>query len=133
MSDRTHPAYGCMGNINRILPDYDLVICSPVIETGVSIDCDHFDAVFAISHGVQSVDSFGQALARVRSDVPRYIWVSEYSPNRIGNGSTDLNQLLSGEHFKARNNIKMLQSVGLREIPEVRFLEDESQIGRAHV
>lgn len=126
VSDRTHPAYGCMGNINRILPDYDLVICSPVIETGVSIDCNHFDAVFAISHGVQSIDSFAQALARIRSGVPRYIWVSEYSPNRIGNGSTDLNQLLSGEHFKARNNIKMLQSVGLREIPEVRFLEDES-------
>jgi hypothetical protein len=126
VSDRTHPAYGCMGNINQILPDYDLIICSPVIETGVSIDCNHFDAVFAISHGVQNVDSFAQALARVRADIPRYIWVSEYSPNRLGNGSTDLKQLLAGEHFKAKNNIKMLQSVGLREIPEVRFLEDDS-------
>lgn len=124
VSDRTHPAYGCMGNINQILTQYDLVICSPVIETGVSIDCNHFDAVFAISHGVQSVDSFAQALARVRSDVPRYIWVSEYSSNRIANGSTDLNQLLSGEHFKARNTIRSLQSVGLREIPEFSFLED---------
>jgi hypothetical protein len=126
VSDRSHPAYGCMGNINQILIQYDLVICSPVIETGVSIDVNHFDAVFAISHGVQSVDSFAQALARVRADIPRYIWVSEYSPNRIGNGSTDLKQLLAGEHFKAKNNIKMLQSVGLREIPEVRFLEDDS-------
>lgn len=126
VSDRTYPAYGCMGNINQILIQYDLVICSPVIETGVSIDVNHFDAVFAISHGVQSVDSFAQALARVRADIPRYIWVSEYSPNRIGNGSTDLKQLLAGEHFKAKNNIKMLQSVGLREIPEVRFLEDDS-------
>jgi hypothetical protein len=124
VSDRTHPAYGCMGNINQILPDYDLVICSPVIETGISININHFDAVFAISHGVQNVDSFAQALARVRSDVPRYIWVSEYSPNRIGNGSTDLKQLLAGEHFKAKNTIRTLQSVGLREIPEFTFLED---------
>jgi hypothetical protein len=124
VSDRTHPAYGCMGNINQILPDYDLVICSPVIETGISININHFDAVFAISHGVQSVDSFAQALARVRAGVPRYIWVYEYSPNRIGNGSTDLKQLLAGEHFKAKNTIRTLQSVGLREIPEFTFLED---------
>jgi hypothetical protein len=127
VSDRTHPAYGCMGNINQILPDYDLVICSPVIETGISININHFDAVFAISHGVQSVDGFAQALARVRSDVPRYIWVSEYSPNRIGNGSTDLNQLLSGEHFKARNTIKTLLSVGLKEVSDFSFLEDDQK------
>jgi hypothetical protein len=124
VSDRTHPAYGCMGSINQILPDYDLVICSPVIETGVSIHINHFDAVFAISHGVQTVDSFAQALARVRADIPRYIWVSDFSPNRIGNGSTDLKQLLAGEHFKAKNTIRTLQSVGLREIPEFSFLED---------
>ncbi len=124
VSDRSHPAYGCMGNLDQILCQYDLVICSPVIETGVSIDCNHFDAVFAISHGVQSVNAFCQTLGRVRSDIPRYIWVSGYSPNRIGNGSTDLNQLLSGEHFKAKNTIRILQSVGLREIPEFTFLED---------
>ena len=124
VSDRTHPAYGCMGNLDQILCQYDLVICSPVIETGVSIDVNHFDAVFAISHGVQSVDSFAQTLARVRADIPRYIWVSEYSPNRIGNGSTDLKQLLAGEHFKAKNTIRTLQSVGLREIPEFTYLED---------
>ncbi|WP_419546415.1 plasmid replication protein, CyRepA1 family [Microcystis sp.] len=124
VSDRSHPAYGCMGNLNQILSQYDLVICSPVIETGISIDGNHFDAVFAISHGVQSVDSLAQTLARVRADIPRYIWVSEYSPNRIGNGSTDLKQLLAGEHFKAKFTIRTLQSVGLREIPEFSFLED---------
>lgn len=124
VSDRSHPAYGCMGNLDQILCQYDLVICSPVIETGVSIDVNHFDAVFAISHGVQSVNAFCQTLARVRSNISRYIWVSGVSPNRIGNGSTDLNQLLAGEHFKAKNTIRLLQSVGLREIPEFSFLED---------
>lgn len=126
VSDPSHSAYGCMGNINEILPLYDLVICSPVIETGVSIDCNHFEAVFAISHGVQSVDGFCQTLARVRADIPRYAWVKGHSFNRIGNGSTDLKQLLAGEHFKAKNTIIILQSVGLRETPEIRFLEDES-------
>jgi hypothetical protein len=124
VSDRTHPAYGCMGNLDQILCQYNLVICSPVIETGISIDINHFDAVFAICHGVQSVNAFCQTLERVRANIPRYIWVSEYSPNRIGNGSTDLNQLLAGEHFKAKNTIRILQSVGLREIPEFTYLED---------
>ena len=124
VSDRSHPAYGCMGNLDQILSQYDLIICSPVIETGVSIDCNHFDAVFAISHGVQNVDSFAQTLARVRADIPRYVWISGHSPNRIGNGSTDLKQLLAGEHFKAKNTIRILQAVGLREIPEFSFLED---------
>jgi hypothetical protein len=127
VSDRSHPAYGCMGNLNQILCQYDLVICSPVIETGVSININHFDAVFAISHGVQTVDSFAQALARVRADVPRYIWVSDFSPNRIGNGSTDLKQLLSGEHFKARNTIRTLLSVGLKEVSDFSFLEDDQK------
>ncbi|MCA2504778.1 MAG: DUF3854 domain-containing protein [Microcystis sp. M54BS1] len=122
--DPSHSAYGCMANLNQILPQYDLVICSPVIETGVSIDVNHFDAVFAISHGVQTVDGFCQTLERVRADIPRYAYIKEFSPNRIGNGSTDLNQLLSGEHFKAKNTIRSLQSVGLREIPEFTFLED---------
>jgi hypothetical protein len=124
VSDRSHPAYGCMGNLDQILCQYDLVICSPVIETGVSIDVNHFDAVFAISHGVQSVNAFCQTLARVRADVSRYVWTSGHSPNRIGNGSTDLKQLLAGEHFKAKNTIRLLQSVGLREIPEFTYLED---------
>lgn len=124
VADPSHLAYGCMANLNQILPQYDLVICSPVIETGVSIDVNHFDAVFAISHGVQTVDSFCQTLARVRADIPRHIYIKDFSPIRIGNGSTDLNQLLAGEHFKAKNTIRSLQSVGLREIPEFTFLED---------
>jgi len=96
VADPSHSAYGCMANLNQILPQYDLVICSPVIETGVSIDVKHFDAVFAISHGVQTVDSFAQTLARVRADIPRHIYIRDFSPIRIGNGSTDLNQLLAG-------------------------------------
>lgn len=125
VSDRSHAAYGCMGNLNEILSLYDVVICSPVIETGVSIDVKHFDTVFGISHGVQTVESFCQSLARVRDDIPRYIWAKDFSPNRIGNGSSDLNQLLAGEHFKSKNNIRALNAVGLREMPEFDFVEDD--------
>ncbi|WP_228008615.1 plasmid replication protein, CyRepA1 family [Microcystis aeruginosa] len=125
--DPSHAAYGCMGNINEILPQYDIVICSPVIETGISIDVKHFDAVFAISHGVQTVDGFSQTLERVRSDVPRYAYIKEFSPNKIGNGSTDLKQLLAGEHFRDKYTIKSLLSLGLKEIPEFTYLEGDEK------
>ncbi|MDY7048358.1 MAG: plasmid replication protein, CyRepA1 family [Microcystis panniformis WG22] len=125
--DPSHPAYGCMGNINQILPQYDLVICSPVVETGISIDVKHFDAVFAISHGVQTVDGFCQTLERVRADVPRYAYIKEFSPNKIGNGSTDLKQLLAGEHFRDKYTVKSLSAVGLKEIPEFNYLEGDEK------
>ena len=66
-----HKAYGCMGNLNAILPMYDIAIASPVIETGVSIDIKgHFDSVWAIAQGIQTVDAVCQSLERLRDDVP---------------------------------------------------------------
>ncbi len=40
VADPNHPAYGCIPHLNEILPQYDLVIASPSIETGVSIECE---------------------------------------------------------------------------------------------
>lgn len=76
-----------MGNLNTVLPLYDVVIASPTIETGVSIDIEHFDRVFCFASGNQTVESVCQTLARVRSHIPRHLWVKPYSPQRIGNGS----------------------------------------------
>ena len=36
VADPNHPAYGCIAHLNEILPNYDLAIASPSIETGVS-------------------------------------------------------------------------------------------------
>ena len=60
---------------------YQLVVASPVIETGVSIEADLFDAVFCISYGVQSVQSVAQALARYRHPVDRHVWVQNRPAN----------------------------------------------------
>ena len=40
VADPSHPAYGCIAHLNEILPQYDLAIASPSIETGVSIECE---------------------------------------------------------------------------------------------
>ncbi|MDJ1177344.1 DUF3854 domain-containing protein [Roseofilum sp. BLCC_M91] len=111
LSDPTHPAYECMGkNFDRLLSQYDGVLASPAIETGVSIDLmGHFTSVWAIAQGIQGENSVRQALSRLRESVPRYVWVAPYGFNRVGNGSTSLASLLSCEHRLTQVNIRLLQ------------------------
>ena len=105
VSDPTHPAYGCVGNLNQILPNYDVVICSPTIETGVSVEVEHFDAVCCFASGSQTVEAIGQTVERVRSDVPRYLWASEKAHwNKIGSGATDVYKVLSDDKKLAKVN-----------------------------
>ena len=116
-----HPAYGCMGNLNGILTDYDIAIASPVIETGVSIDIKgHFDSVWCIAQGIQTVDAVCQAVERLRDNVPRHLWVKTTAKgNRIGNGSTTIRGLLASEHKLARANISLLQQASINEFDEL--------------
>jgi hypothetical protein len=126
VADPNHPAYGCVDGLNTIVARYDVLIASPVIETGVSIDIrGHFTSVWGISHGVQPYESVCQGLARVRENVPRYLWAKEYSPTRIGNGSIELKSLLASTHGTAKANIALLQKVGLNEFSDLDFLESE--------
>ena len=75
-------------DLNQLVVDYDLVIASSVVETGVSIDTPHFDSVWAIANGLQSIDSVKQTLARVRKPVPRHLWaINNNTRNAIGGGS----------------------------------------------
>jgi hypothetical protein len=111
VADKNHPAFGCVGRLNEIIKDYDLVLATPTIETGVSIEEKHFDSVFGIFQGVQAADSVRQFLSRYRPTVNRYIWVRETGINRIGSGSASVKSLLSGEYGKDRANIKRLTMV----------------------
>ena len=116
-----HRAYGCMGHLNAILPLYDIAIASPVIETGVSIDIKgHFDSVWSIAQGIQTVDAVCQALERLRDDVPRHLWVKKTAKgNRIGNGATTIRGLLASTHKLTTANISLLQQAGIDEFNEL--------------
>jgi len=104
-----HPAYGCIGNLNEILVNYDVVITTPVMETGVSIDIKgHFNRVFAYGSGVQTVEAFGQSLERLREDVPRHIFVKKYSNTLIGNGSDDPYALTTSQQKNFKANVSLL-------------------------
>ena len=114
VAEPNHPAYGCMGNLNQILGSYDIAIASPVIETGVSIDIkEHFDSVWCIAYGVQTVDAVCQTVERLRDDVPRHIWIKKTAKNsRIGNGSTSIKALLRSQHKLTQANISLLNQAG---------------------
>ncbi|MEL4895080.1 plasmid replication protein, CyRepA1 family [Crocosphaera sp. Alani8] len=128
VTQKNHPACGCIEKLNEVLPQFDIVICSPVIETGVSIDVDHFDSVYVLSHGVQTVDGICQTLQRVRTDIPRYVWCKQWSPHQIGNGSNDIKSLLSSTHKLASAQISLLQKMGITEANDVTFYEESEDI-----
>ncbi len=125
VSEPGHPAMGCMANLDHILSSYDIVIASPIIETGVSIDIrGHFDSVWAIAQGVQTVDAVCQTIERLREDVPRHIWIKTTAKgNRIGNGSTSVKGLLKSQHKLTQANIMLLQQASVEDFDglEVNF------------
>ncbi len=143
VADPSHPAYGCIARLNEILPNYDIAIASPSIETGVSIECErrdkrysevplafelllqsvktdlgkikqvpHFDSVWALAQGVQAADSIRQVLARVRANVPRYLWAAKrgFYKCMVGNGATVKKVLIASTKNKASKNIRFLQA-----------------------
>jgi hypothetical protein len=111
VADPSHAAFGCIAHLNEILTQYDLVIASPSLETGVSIDIrGHFDGVWGIFQGVQPVNSVRQMLARVRETVDRHIWVREWGMAVVGNGSTSIGGLLRSQHVATQANIALLSA-----------------------
>lgn len=110
LADPKHIAYGCMTDFDQVVKNYDIVLASPAVETGISVDLKgHFSSVWAIAQGVQTVNSICQALSRVRENIPRYLWVAKYGFNKIGNGSSSIPSLLTSSQRLTQTNIRLLQ------------------------
>ena len=109
LADRQHPAYNCISQLETVLCQYDIVLASPSIETGISIELKHFTSVWAIAQGIQAENAVRQTLARIRQNVPRHLWCASYSYNKIGNGSTSIPALLSSNQRFTQLNIRLLQ------------------------
>lgn len=110
VGDESHPAYCISANVNAVIADYDVVIASPTICTGISIDTvDHFDGVWGIFQGVLDTNTVRQFLMRLRDLVPRHIWARPYSNSKVGNGAYSPRELSTMEHKKTRALLKALQ------------------------
>jgi Domain of unknown function (DUF3854) len=88
-----HPAVDFVSAINTQAPEYDAVFVTPTLGTGVSIDVKHFDRVYGIFQGVIPDTEVRQALARVRANVPRYVWCAKRGLGKIGSGSNNYRSL----------------------------------------
>jgi len=109
IADPEHPACGCLGNLDQVLSEFDVVLASPSIETGVSIDLKgHFTGVWGFFQGVSPDNSARQALARVREAIPRHVWIAKRGVGAIGNGATTLNSLMQSQKEVARLTGKLL-------------------------
>jgi Domain of unknown function (DUF3854) len=121
VADPNHPAFGCMDKLSTTLLEYEIVIASPVVETGVSIDIKgHFDSVWGIAQGVQTVEAVCQSLERLRDDVPRHLWAKKTARfAAIGNGATNVKQLLASQHKLTALNISLLQQASISEFDDL--------------
>lgn len=96
-----HPASELASNPNGIAAQFDVVIATPAIAAGLSVDKlpGRFAAVFGWAGGTTDTAAVVQAMARVRDGCPRHIYAPERSPGgarelRTGSGSTNPANLL---------------------------------------
>ncbi len=120
LTDPHHNSYQCITQLNEILTNYDIVLSSPAIETGVSIDIKgHFTSVWCLAQGVQTPTSVIQSLGRIRDNIPRYLWLTSYGFNKVGNGSTSIPNLLTSGHRLTNLNIRLLQQSDLTSLDDL--------------
>jgi len=105
-----HPAYRCLGKLNELLINYDVVICSPSISTGVSIDIHgHFNEVIGFSAGNITPQVFLQMLWRLRDlKAPRSFWCSKTGLGYVGNSSCSPTDVLQSNKKIAKFNVMEL-------------------------
>ncbi|PZV06002.1 MAG: DUF3854 domain-containing protein, partial [Leptolyngbya sp.] len=97
--------------------DYDVIICSPSLATGVSIEAQGIiSKVYGIFYGASSTDGdMAQSLARVRALVERVVWCAPYGRN-FSKVSRSTNPLELKSQLKQRTDATaMLIRSGLRE------------------
>lgn len=68
-------------NINERVLDADIVIATPSMATGVSIEVERFDKVYGLFYGTVTDADASQALSRVRANIPRVVWCAKTGKN----------------------------------------------------
>ena len=112
VADPHHPAFGCVDHINEVVRDYDVVIGTPTIGTGVSVNIrGNFDAVIGFFQGVISANDARQMLGRVREFIPRFVWAKQLGLNSVGNGSIFASAIQASKQRETALNVSRLNQV----------------------
>ncbi|MBD2023743.1 plasmid replication protein, CyRepA1 family [Leptolyngbya sp. FACHB-711] len=102
---------------------FDVVISSPSLSTGVSIETQGIIArVYGIFSGVSSTDAdMAQALGRVREPVERVVWCAKRGSN-YSKASRSTNSLELKNHLQSRTSatVSLIRSSLREDIPDLR-------------
>jgi len=130
IADPDNPAFGAISkDINKLIQSFDILIFSPSMGTGVSIDVrGHFDVCYGFFQGVQQSSSCRQMLLRLRDNIPRKIWVAKRGLGRIGNGSFYPKQLLSATDKQLAINLSILIGAGMGDAEDTMPIVDSSHL-----
>lgn len=95
-------------NPEKVLEEkkYDFVVVSPTVESGLSIEGNYIQKVFAIFYGVVDPDTAVQMLGRVRENVPRIVWAI---PNVIAQCATRPENMDRSKIERVLNKERLLQ------------------------
>lgn len=104
-----HEAIEFVENIPQQIQNYDAIFTTPSLGTGISIDIPHFDRVYGIFNGVIPDDEARQSLARVRDNVPRFIWCAKRGIGFIGSGSKNYRVLADWYQANQRENLALIR------------------------
>ncbi|MFB6276218.1 MAG: plasmid replication protein, CyRepA1 family [Halothece sp.] len=119
--DPNHEAFGFaekLSNDQTVVEYYDIIIMSPVAETGVSIDDPngHFDYNSIIfNSGNQDTRAIRQTIRRLRKLVPRLVYVAPRSNSKIGTGKTTPRGVLRDNSRQVTKLKSILLSAGVTE------------------
>jgi len=92
------------GSIRALRPD--VLIYSPSMGTGVSIDEPHFDEVIGMFFGALEPSEARQMLARVRAPIPRVVWCKDANYDIPGCKSS-LPSVVKKQMFKFHKNTSL--------------------------
>ena len=127
IADPEHPAYGCITKINEIIKQYFIVLISPSVGTGISIDVrDHFDSVWGAFQGVQSENAVRQQLMRLRDNVPRHLWIAPIGLSWQGDGSASLYSILSSNRKQFKIHLQQLKNIGFEVLDDYLNTNDSA-------
>lgn len=122
VADPDHAAYGAIENLNEVVTLYDIVIASPSVGTGVSIDVrGHFNAVYAFCKGTTSEPEIRQALARVREPIPRFVWARTSGVRMAANRSPFYWNIANSKIREVERNSLLLKAADIGDIGEADF------------
>jgi hypothetical protein len=102
--------------------EFDIIICSPSMATGVSIETQSIIAkVYGIFGGVSSTDAdMAQALGRVREPIERSVWCAKRGSN-WSNVSRSTNALELKAHLQSRTSatVSLVRSSLREDVPHL--------------